>query len=323
MIASAFAPNRCCSVRALLFAALLCVSAAAQAQIPAGPAGTEFSVLSYNIHGLFRWIAADDPRDRMPTIGWLANRYDVVGFQEDFEYHDIVKDQIQDSVGWRGNGMGWDPRRVGAKLLLAPFAIFIPHFSPPYGSGLATFVRRAYAIPDDCDRVPYGVCFEWIGQNGDCWARKGYLRVTMRTPEGAVIDVYNTHLEAGPESQSIETRRLQLEVLAEGIERMSAQRAVIVLGDFNSAFARPGDRENIMSFRRRLGLLETGAGPELPIWRERDFILYRSGALGILSVEAAGEAKEFVSGGRALSDHPGLTARFRATPGPQSAEPAP
>jgi endonuclease/exonuclease/phosphatase family metal-dependent hydrolase len=308
-------------VRSVLCAALLCVPAFARPESPKLE-GTEFSVLSYNIHGLFRWIAADDPRGRMPTIGWLAGRYDVVGFQEDFEYHDIVKDQIQDSVGRRGNGMGWDPRRVGAKLLLAPFAIFVPHFSPPYGAGISTFVRRSYAISDDYERVAFGVCFGWFGHNGDCWARKGYMRVAMRTPEGVVIDVYNTHLEAGPSPQSIETRRLQLEVLADGIERQSARRAVIVLGDFNSAFARPGDREVIMGFRRRLGLVDTGAGPELPIWRERDFILYRNGALATLSVEAAGEAKEFVSGGRALSDHPALTVRFRATPGPESAEQA-
>jgi hypothetical protein len=105
----------------------------------------------------------------------------------------------------------------------------------------------------------------------------------MQTPAGAVIDVYNTHLEAGPSPESIETRRLQLEMIAEGIERKSTRRAVIVLGDFNSAFARPGDREVIMGFRRGLGLLDAGAGPELPIWRERDFILYRNGALGTLS----------------------------------------
>jgi hypothetical protein len=305
--------------RSVLCAALLSLADIARAD-PPEISGTELTVLSYNIHGLFRWIAADDPRDRIPTIGWLAGRYDVVGFQEDFEYHDIVKDQLHDSVGWRGNGMGLDPRRVGAKLLLAPFAIFIPHFSPPYGAGISTFVRTAYAIADDYDREASGVCFGWFGHNGDCWARKGYLRVGMQTQEGAVIDVYNTHLEAGPSPQSIETRRLQLELLADAIEKNSSRRAVIVLGDFNAAFARPCDREVIMAFRGRLGLLDAGAGPELPIWRERDFILYRNGALGTLSVETAGEAKEFVSGGRALSDHPALTARFRATPGPESAE---
>jgi hypothetical protein len=303
----------------VLCAALFCLSAVASADPPA-PSGTQLSVLSYNIHGLFRWIAADDPRDRMPTIGWLAGRYDVVGFQEDFEYHDIVRAQLQDSVGRRGNGMGWDPRRIGAKLLLAPFAIFVPHFSPPYGAGISTFVRTAYAIPDDYDREPYGVCFGWLGHNGDCWASKGYLRIGIQTPEGAVIDVYNTHLEAGPSAQSIETRRLQLDLLAGAIEMSSSRRALIVLGDFNAAFARPGDRAVILGFRERLGLLDTGAGPELPIWRERDFILYRSGALGTLSVEAAGEAREFVSGGRALSDHPALTVRFRAMPGPESGE---
>ena len=62
-------------------------------------------------------------------------------------------------------------------------------------------------------------------------------------------------------------RRLQLEILAEAIEEKSSRRAVIVLGDFNSSFARRGDREGIMGFRNRLGLLDSGAGPELPFWR--------------------------------------------------------
>ena len=90
---------------------------------PDAEPGSVVSVLSYNIHGLFPLIAKDDPRDRMPTIGWLANRYDVVLFQEDFEYHHVLRDQMKGMVGVRGNGMGWDPRRVGAKLLLAPVAI--------------------------------------------------------------------------------------------------------------------------------------------------------------------------------------------------------
>lgn len=272
---------------------------------------SSFTLLSYNVHGLFPLAAKDDPRDRMPTIGWLANKYDVILFQEDFEYHGVLGEQLEDSVGARGNGMGWDPRRVLAKLLLSPVAILVPHFSAPYGDGVSTWAERPIAL-GTVTREPYSECNGWFGENGDCWARKGFLHVRLRLPNAAEVDVYNTHLEAGPSESSVAARRSQLEELAAGIERLSMDRAVVVAGDFNVAFIRPGDREMMSIFRERLGLGDSGAGPELPFWRERDFVLYRSGAQTRLVVEEAGEATEFVGRQRALSDHAALRVRFRA-----------
>jgi hypothetical protein len=276
--------------------------------------GTGISVLSYNIHGLFPLIAKDDPRDRMPTIGWLANRYEVAMFQEDFEYHHVLRDQMPGSVGVRGNGMGWDPRRVFAKLLISPVSIFLPHFSPPYGAGISIFVRESLAIADDVDREPFGLCRGWFGATGDCWASKGYQRVGIRTPDGAEVDLYNTHLEAGSSDHAAKIRGQQLELLARAIEARPKTRAVIVGGDFNIGFNRVGDRDTLMEFRRRLELQDSGAGPELPYWRERDHILHRDGTATALRVEQVGEALEFVDRDRALSDHPALYARFRITP---------
>lgn len=269
-----------------------------------------FSVLSYNVHGLFALIAHDNPRDRSPTIGWLANNYDVALFQEDFEYHDILRQQMAGKTAVRGNGIGCDPRRVAAKVLLFPFELFLPHFSPPYGAGISAMVRSDLMIPDAVRREAYGTCYGWFGANGDCWANKGYLRVRVGQPGGWQADVYTTHLEAGPSQESVETRRHQLWALARAIAEESDHRAVIVAGDFNISFARPGDRESITEFRRTTGLLDTGAGPEIAFWRERDFILYRNGTDTELGLGAAGEATEFVNQNRALSDHPALYARF-------------
>jgi hypothetical protein len=271
------------------------------------------TLLSFNVHGIFRMIAKDDPRDRMPTIAWLADHYDIVLFQEDFEYHEILAENLPESDDEEGNGMGWDPRRVLAKAVSFPFAVFVPHFSPPYGSGISTFVRTPFATGIS-DREAYGLCHGWFGANGDCWSSKGWLRVRVRTPNGAEIDVYNTHLEAGPSATSIAVRRSQLDILADAIETDSADRPVIVAGDFNASFGRPGDRETLMGFRDRLGLRDSGAGPELPNWLERDYILYSHSEDYALVIEEHGEASEFVSRNRALSDHPALYIRFRAKP---------
>jgi hypothetical protein len=275
--------------------------------------GTEISVLTYNVHGLFALAAKDDPRNRMPTIGWLANRFEVAMFQEDFEYHDVIRDQMPDAVGVRGNGMGRDSRRVLAKLLISPVSIFIPHFSPPYGAGISIFVRESFAIADDVDREPFGLCRGWFGATADCWALKGYQRVGIRTSTGAEVDLYNTHLESGSSDHAARIREQQLEILARAIEARPKTRAVIVGGDFNIGFNRVGDRNALIEFRRRLELQDSGAASEQPHWRERDYIFYRSGTAVALRVEQAGESLEFGEGDRALSDHPAIYARFRVT----------
>ena len=69
---------------------------------------------------------SDNPRDRSPTIGWLAAKYDIVLLQEDFEYHGIIAAQMGNHSGFRGGGIDFDPRRVTAKIILFPFAGYTP-----------------------------------------------------------------------------------------------------------------------------------------------------------------------------------------------------
>jgi endonuclease/exonuclease/phosphatase family metal-dependent hydrolase len=281
----------------------------AEANVP----GHVYSVLSYNVHGLFRLVAKDNPAERSTAIGRFASPYDIVLLQEDFEYGDTIAAQMGNSARFRGNGMGWDPRRIAAKALLFPLQLLIPHFSPPYGAGITTFVGADLTATSDVARESYTDCSGWLGGTGDCWANKGFLRVRIRTPEGGEVDVYNTHLEAGASETSVAIRAKQFSQLASRIETWSPGRAIIVSGDFNSDLRGPGDWTNLMNFRDRLGLQDSGAGPELPYWRERDYILYRNGTDFSLTVEEAGEALEFTNRHRALSDHPALFARFRVT----------
>lgn len=282
----------------------------ARAEEPAPSSGEIVSLLSYNVHGLFALIAKDNPRDRMPSIGWLSRPYDIILYQEDFEFHSELAEQLDEHAEFVGNGAAvGDARRVIAKIVSWPFTLLIPNFSPPYGSGVSTFVSNDLDVYES-HADHYDDCHGWFGANGDCWAAKGYLRVRIKTPSGAEIDVYNTHLESGSNDESTEVRSRQLQSLAEAIERTSRSRAVIVAGDFNLSYIRPGDRKVLNEFRKRLGMSDSGAGPDTPFWRERDFILYRDGSETQLEVEAAGEAVEFISAGRALSDHPALFARF-------------
>src|SRR4029434_8447544 len=59
-------------------------------------------------------------------------------------------------------------------------------------------------------------------------------------------------------------RRAQLDELARAIEEDSRGRPLIVGGDLNLAAARASDRDDLIGFRERLSLLDTGARPGLP-----------------------------------------------------------
>jgi endonuclease/exonuclease/phosphatase family metal-dependent hydrolase len=273
-------------------------------------AAVTFSMLSYNIHGISWLFAKDNPQDRSVTVGWLANRYDVVLLQEAFEYHDEIGKQMTGVEAVRGNRMRGDPRLVLTKLLLLPFQVFIPDFSFPYGSGLSAFVSKRTAKVVDTERRRFDDCSGWVDRSYDCWATKGVLLLRLRLENGAEIDVYNLHLDAGQSSSAMKVREDQLAEVIAFIGRESAGRAVIVAGDFNTALDRMENVEAMRVFKQGTGLADAGAGPDLPQWLRRDFIFARDGDTVSVTLTASGEALEFVNRNRALSDHPAIYARF-------------
>jgi hypothetical protein len=72
-------------------------------------AGDEFTVLSYNTHGLIAWVAGDDPATRLPIIGVKSNAYDVALLQEDFSHHAALRRGARQPIVERGN-----PSRFGS-----------------------------------------------------------------------------------------------------------------------------------------------------------------------------------------------------------------
>ena len=285
----------------LLLGLLPCAQAAAE---------EELRLLSYNVHGLPALFVEDEPRDRSPTIGWLSEPYDVILFQEDFEYARHIGRQLPDHHPSRGNGIGWDPRRLLAKGLLAPAALFIPNFWPPYGAGLTSYVRREVAMPEGDLSEAFRACHGWFSHKSDCWSRKGFQRVGVRTRSGVEIHVYNTHLDAGSSPGDIEARRAQFAQMGEAAVRLSAGVPVVMAGDLNTDYARPADRELLLEIAAQSSLRSTGAAGTLPHWKDRDFIMVADGKNARLRVIEAGEDLRFSSPTRTLSDHPAIFARI-------------
>lgn len=277
-----------------------------------------FTLLTYNVRGIPKGLRF--PGRRFPTIGWLANRYDVVLAQEVFGGSRLLIGQMPDKQPFVGVGVLGSPGKVALRALTLPFTFFLPDFWPPFGSGLITFVEHRLLPEGDLTEAPefetspYRECYGWFSAGMDCFARKGYLRVPVQAPGGTLMDVYNTHLDAGTDEESRAARSAQLRELACAIDARDSGRPTIVAGDLNIAYSRKTDGILLSKFRQHLGLADSGAGAENPTWRERDFVLYRDGTDARLIVDRAGEESAFLFDGYALSDHPALFAEFRVAP---------
>ncbi len=265
----------------------------------------DFSVLSYNTHGLPAWIARDQPDERFPQIAKLAATYDVALFQENFvdaNFRELA-DGLPGRFLQRGNGS-----RAGWFSLLSTFC-------GSCGSGLTAAVDPRFKA-ELLDRKGYGSCSGWVGGANDCWATKGYLATRLRLTNGTSIDIYDLHLDAGDGQEDHEVRSSQLEVLRAEISRMSDTHAVIVAGDFNLDPRTPRDRILLDRFAGPLQLVHSDASGSVTKWTEQiDHILYRSSQDTKLQLLSSGEAKEFIApASTPLSDHPAVFARFEAQP---------
>jgi hypothetical protein len=250
------------------------------------------AVLSYNVHGLADILVDDDPVARMPAISERLNRYDVALVQESWAYGEALDAKVTHAVVERSG-------RVDPDLL--------------FQTGLVTFARpRLRAVSRDS----LGACAGWLGGANDCLADKGFLRVRLALANGAEVDFWNLHLDAGRDESDRRARAIQLETLAARVRKVSRDGPLVIAGDFNLDESNEADRALLERFTRALALVDSGAraADDGPFAAKRiDYILYRSGAGVALASVEAGEAREFSDGATPLSDHPALFARIRIT----------
>jgi len=292
----------------LVAACALAFPAVAVAQASTAKPVHRVSVLSYNILGLPEFVAKREREKWMPVIARRSCPFNVVLFQEDYTYHDLLRRNaachkfIQQApgststTGGRVFGMGLSNM---SKLLTG---------GKIYGSGLSVFTR--HLVTRNLG-VSYGVCKGYTDYQQDCLSDKGAQLVTVKFASGITLDVYNTHLDAGRTREDQAVRQQQLALLAKFVEEKSRNRPVVIAGDFNLNWTFPEMRQSLERFMSRLGLtrVEEAQNPKNPI----DHILFRKGARIDLSVASAGLARGFTVKGQSLSDHEPVTATFRVT----------
>ncbi|MGM0578046.1 MAG: endonuclease/exonuclease/phosphatase family protein [Myxococcota bacterium] len=259
---------------------------------PTGPTDGELAALTYNVHGLPEAISKVDPVAQMTDIAPLLGAFDLVGLQEDFmaEAHEVILEASPHLF------------RVWFSDLVEDRRVF--------GSGLTILAEHE---PADVDAVHYETCHGRFEHASDCLASKGFQRVRLRLSdhEGATLDVYNTHLDAGGSEGDEAARATQVAQIIDSLSTWSAGRAVVLLGDLNLHADEPPDLETLTALMNGGDLTDSCAAVACPEPNHIDRVLVRDGDdLALEVLDWRNEDAFFDEDGAPLSDHPAISARI-------------
>lgn len=264
----------------------------------------EFLALSYNVAGLPEGLSGSSPATNTPLISPLLNGYDLVLVQEDWQTPDP-------------NPIA--PLRLYHELLEAE--ALHPYRSDPAPLPLNRDPDRPGALVSDglnrFSQFPFGVVIRqpWTGcdnNSGDCLALKGFSMARTEMAPGVCVDVYNVHGEAGNDEGDRALKDINTRDLVAFIKVFSADRAVIIGGDFNMRLRRSHDAANLDFLKAEAGV--SNACETLGIIDEEaiDKFFFRSnGTVTLTPTSCRFEADVFVTGeGEPLSDHDAIAVGF-------------
>lgn len=278
----------------------------------------EISALTYNVAGLPATLSGSDPETNIRLIGPKLNAFDLVLLQETWKtpernpfapmrvYHEILEAESTHRYKspMPAQPFGSDPARSTA--LLADGLAFFSNF--PMGDVTRTPWTDCFGGPDTSD---HGAA--------DCLAVKGFASTTVTVADGARIDVYNLHGEAGSNSKDQELQAADYVQLADYITTHSKGSAIILGGDTDlHVEADPvdpldtADAKIWSTFLADAGLTDSCPPSSCDDPARTDRFAYRSGAgvdLGVLSRTA--ETQQFTDpAGGQLSGRAPLAVTF-------------
>ncbi|KAL0946475.1 hypothetical protein HGRIS_012691 [Hohenbuehelia grisea] len=196
-----------------------------------------FNVLSYNVAGLPEPLSSGEPAKDTPLISPRLGPFNVVHVQEDFHYHSQL--YAADNHPSRTSTSG----------------------DVPFGSGLNTLSDFPFT---DLKRVTWNKCFI---NEADCLTPKGFTFMRVRIADGAWVDFYNLHADAGDAAGDATARASNLAQVAAAINSWSPGIPVLVFGDTNLRYT-ASDSNTLATFVSSAGVkdlwVELQRGGEAP-----------------------------------------------------------
>ena len=290
--------------------------------------GGTFRLLSYNVAGLPVEISKEHPDVNLPLISPLLDDYDVVLTQEDFDWwpeDGLVVSQDLDFVNYHERLRADATHEHRSERHPGLRSVDIEPGRPvEIGDGLGFLSKLPI---EGNDRVAWTGCFGGFdtsdGGAADCLAIKGFAMTRLTLDDGAVVDLYDLHGEAGGSEADQALQADDFEQLAAYVVKHSEGHAVILGGDTNLHTDPPGpdahedsgdgaDLEIWTAFLEATGLTDAGAATGCDEPGRIDKVAFRSGDGVDLTAESHDfRADRFVdAAGEDLSDHQALAVTF-------------
>ncbi|MBE6782900.1 MAG: hypothetical protein E7536_02690 [Ruminococcaceae bacterium] len=266
-----------------------------------------FNIMTYNVSGIP--VIGDGQgtqkeikgNARMAKIGEILCRdsgCEIIGVAEDFNHHPALAKAMK-SYEYQTFSKG----------------------GIPLGDGLNIFSKvPVYNVV----RNKWRKSFSYIGGSSDRLAQKGILSSVVEIEKGVYIDLYVVHTDASNDPKSVVARRDNFHQLADMINSRKEDRAIIVVGDFNTTFCLNAEDEPYEILVKKAGLTDSWAeihndgkcdyknekdwNPDLKETLDR--VMYKSGG----GVELKAESYEYVeftdNEGETYTDHISTRARI-------------
>ena len=231
---------------AFFIALLLCIVSFAQK--------SQLRVATYNVDGLPSSLSVvsinpDGPgAERSPLMGSkiMEHGWDVVGLNEDFNFHSELTSTMSDYEFQTHQGKFESSSTAIMGILAGTYRFPI--------DGLMLATRKGFTVKGE-DMVPWEseAVYGYLTNKQDSLTMKGFRYYTVSSPEGYSVDFIILHADAGYVHQDRKAREAAMDQLCRYIEGIKTQNPLIVMGDYNNLYFRDAmktlfiDRLNAMS----------------------------------------------------------------------------
>ena len=252
----------------------------------------DLNLLTYNIHGLNPIIAGDDPYNRIPIILSKITEYDIIFFQENWIYDNNSFSSMLDS---------YNVFTTNVSKFFWPINKVINS----NGAGLSLAISKSIDIIGSSEYL-FENCSGWLSRDNDCLASKGFQHIRVLI-NGQILDLYNTHFDAGRSDSDKKVRLSQLNQLQEYIKVNSEDYPVIIAGDLN-ILHQSSEYKIIDSFitDNEFVLADWSSDLSKSKFGKLDYILYKSSNETSINLRKCRVDTNL----RGLSDHPPIQAVF-------------
>ena len=240
--------------------------------LPSLAVGETFSVATLNVDGLpLQVMSVDVNPDGPGSEGTklisqylAAKNYDMVFFQEDFNYHDELTTSLADNYAFdvHSGDVSIDPDNFDMSMLLTI------RFEC---DGLGACLKNKHTL-NSMQRTAWTDYYGRLDHAWDGMVTKGFRRYEVTLHEGTQIVLYNMHMDASDDSDEASgndegDRLARLSQWTQLVSELKGQlddvRPIIVLGDMNSYYSRDNIEEVFVK-----PIEDTGKATVTDVWKE-------------------------------------------------------